>query len=475
MKLSEILKGIEYEILNGNLDVEVSNIHYDSRYVKEGGMFIAVSGYALDGHDFIYDVTHRGIDVVLVEKEVEVKNGVTVIKVKDTRKEMINISRNFFDVNMNKVKIIGVTGTNGKTSVTTIAYDLLKESGVRVGLIGSNGIRYMNGEENLGRTTPNGYEMMRILRKMIDEKIEVIFMEVSSHALELHRVDGLDFEMAVFTNLTQDHLDFHKTIENYRDAKLKLFKMAKIGIFNLDDPSAMYFMNNSTCDNKYTVSIEAESDYRAKDIKLNIHGLKYNLLGFDVEFNTPGRFSVYNTLEAIAIANKLGIDMEVIVESMKKVEHVSGRFETYKIGDKNIIIDYAHAPDGLEQILKTSKELTKGKIITVFGCGGNRDKTKRPIMGKVAAKYSDYVVIVPDNPRDEEIDEINKGVEVGVKEIHDNYITFNDRKDGIVYAMDKCEKDDIIVIAGKGNEDYIEIKGVKHYYKDYDVISNYLN
>jgi len=465
LKLSELLENIKVLKYKGNLEIDIEGITYDSRQVSKNYLFICIKGCHLDGHDYIDQAIEKGAVAILVDKDVE-KDGATIIQVENSREAMPIIGANFYKNPSHKLKLIGVTGTNGKTTTTYLIRSILQQAKKNVGLIGTISYEIGNVKIESSRTTPESIDLQRIFREMVEQHADYGVMEVSSHSLEFRRVDQCVFQIGVFTNLTQDHLDFHKNFENYRRAKEKLFyKTKKANIINIDDEHGRI-----TCDNirnldvpLITYGIDNKADIMAKDIKIDDSGIEYRLVTPDYEAiirsSIPGKFSVYNTLAAASVAYVEGIDKESISRGIENLKFVPGRSEVLDI-DKpyRIIIDYAHAPDGLENILISIRNYAKGRIITVFGCGGDRDKAKRPIMGEIAGKLSDYVVVTSDNPRSEDPFDIIAQIEDGIKTTSCDYICIENRKNAIRHAMMIAEPSDIILLAGKGHETYQVLK-----------------
>ena len=458
MKLSKVFQDINHEVVQGNMEVEISGIAYDSRRVQQGNIFVCISGFKEDGHSFIQSAMEKGASVLVVEKDVDVPETITVIKVENSRVALAPMSANYFEKPSKKITLIGVTGTNGKTSTTYIIKSILDIIGKKVGIIGTIENRIGDIVIPTERTTPESFEVQKLFDEMRSQGVDDVVMEVSSHALDLNRVDLCDFDVAVFTNLTQDHLDYHITMENYKKAKAKLFENTKKCVINIDDPWGE-FMINSSKDTVITFAIEKEADLKAENIKIIAEGvnftLKYKEKAYPVKLNIPGKFSIYNALGAIGACVFLGIPMEDIIKGIEVMEGIRGRFQVIK-GQKgiNAVVDYAHTPDGLENILNTAKEFTKGRIITVFGCGGDRDKTKRPVMGEVAGRLSHFCIITSDNPRSEEPEAILKDVEVGMVKTSCPYEKIVDRREAIFKAVEIATINDLIIIAGKGHETY---------------------
>ncbi|WKV09383.1 UDP-N-acetylmuramoyl-L-alanyl-D-glutamate--2,6-diaminopimelate ligase [Thermoanaerobacterium sp. CMT5567-10] len=462
MRLADILKDIEYTIVKGNVDVDIRGICYDSRNSKDGSMFVAIKGFKSDGADYIGDAIERGAVAVLVDGEISIDKDITLIKVENTRKSLAKIASNYYGDPSKQLFLIGVTGTNGKTSVTYMIKSILESQNNKVGLIGT--IQNMIGDKvyPTERTTPESLDLQRYLRLMVDEGVKYVVMEVSSHSLALNRVDECDFDIAVFTNLTQDHLDFHKTMDDYANAKAKLFRMAKIAcVINIDDDYSSLIIENSNA-KVVTYGIKDYAYIMAKDIKNDIKGAKYTVqiedIKSDIALKIPGLFSVYNSLAAISVAFILGIPLQSVKMALKDVK-IKGRFEVLDIdAPYNVVIDYAHTPDGLENLMKAFGEYDTGRKILLFGCGGDRDKGKRPKMGEVAGRYADFVIITSDNPRSEDPMKIISEIEAGIKNTKCPYKIIENRKEAIKYALSIAKDNDIVILAGKGHETYQVLK-----------------
>jgi UDP-N-acetylmuramoyl-L-alanyl-D-glutamate--2,6-diaminopimelate ligase len=465
MKISELWNFVDILDIKGDPEASVTGVSYDSRQARPGHMFICVEGFSWDGHDFAQQAIERGAKVLLVQREVPVDSeGITIVKVKDSRKAMAAVGHVFYGFPSRKLKVIGVTGTNGKTTTTYLLKSILESAGHNVGLMGTIAIRIGDREIPSLRTTPESLDLHRLFGEMVVNGINYVVMEVSSHSLDLDRVGYVDFDYGVFTNLTRDHLDFHGNMKNYLDAKIKLFKGTdKANVINADDPASDTIIERiKNLPTRFlTYGVNNKADFYARDIEINPSGVRYNLVWKDksipIEVNIPGMISVYNSLAAAAPLLAEGIQPGYIQRGLKKIEGVRGRSETLDTGKGfSVIIDYAHTPDGLENILSTIRGFAKGRLITMFGCGGNRDREKRPMMGEIAGNWSDFVVVTSDNPRKEEphliIDEIMPGVE----KTGCSYICIVDRREAIEYALKMAQKDDIIVLAGKGHEIYQE-------------------
>ncbi|MCT4508541.1 MAG: UDP-N-acetylmuramoyl-L-alanyl-D-glutamate--2,6-diaminopimelate ligase [Tepidibacter sp.] len=479
MLLRDLVKNLDTVDIKGNVDINIDDINYDSRKLKQNSLFICIKGFSLNGHEFILGAIKKGSIAFLVEEDVYIK-GYTFIRVKDTRKAMAKISSNFYNNPTKELNLIGVTGTNGKTTITHLIKEVFEYNNRKTGLIGT--IKNVIGDEEIvsSRTTPESVELQGYFRKMLSKNINDCAMEVSSHSLELKRVDECEFKFGIFTNLTEEHLDFHANLDEYRRAKEKLFNITTLGnIMNIDDKGGkkIYESIKSLKTPVITYAIEEEADIMAKDIKIYSSGIEYKLITpkyqMDIKTPMPGRFSVYNSLAVIALCYLMDIPKETIAESLEKTNGVSGRFESVDT-DKgfSVIIDYAHTPDALENVLKTAKEFVKGNIITVFGCGGDRDKTKRPLMGKVSQEHSDYTVITSDNPRTETPEDIVSDILKGVDAL--SYKVILDRKEAINHAIEKAKEGDVVIIAGKGHEDYQVIGKEKIHFDDKEVVKEIL-
>jgi UDP-N-acetylmuramoyl-L-alanyl-D-glutamate--2,6-diaminopimelate ligase len=462
MLLRELLDGIHFLRIDGEIEKEIHDIFYDSRRVTPGSLFFCIEGLQFDGHNFAGEAAKNGAHAVVLRKDVKLPDGITKVFVNDTRRAMAVISRAFYGYPIENIPLIGVTGTNGKTTVTYILKDILEQAGNRVGLIGT--IAHMIGDKKVvsERTTPESLDLQKLFRKMADQDVDIIAMEVSSHSLSLQRVAGCEFEVGIFTNLTQDHLDFHDTLENYRDAKSKLFAQSRQAVINIDDENGRKILERLKIPT-LTYGIGGPAQVFARDLEITSKGVSFQLFvpGGDclINLNIPGIFSVYNALAAAGACHVLGIPIEIIKAGLEKVNGVPGRFELLNTKTEySVILDYAHTPDGLENILKTAREFTKGRIISVFGCGGNRDPIKRPIMGEVAGRYSDFCVITSDNPRNEEPMAIIQDILPGIKKTACPYIVIENRREAIAYALDQGRKGDVVILAGKGHETYQILK-----------------
>lgn len=464
MKLDKLLKNVKIKKIYNDTNPEITGVSYNSMNAEKGYAFVAIRGFQTDGHKYISDACKRGASVIVAEEFTENIDAVQVI-VDDSRIAEALISANFFDRPSAKFKLIGVTGTNGKTTVTYLVKHILDSLGYKTGLIGTN--QNMIGDRIIetGRTTPDSFELQKLFSEMVEEKVTHVIMEVSSHALELNRVYGCHYAVGAFTNLTQDHLDFHITMENYANAKAKLFNLCDCAVINADDKYGIKMAEDAPCKvisyglNENHALAAHDVSYHKDKIEFSVDDIKYSLA-------IPGKFSVYNALCAISICLSLGIDSENISKALATAIGVKGRAEIVPTGDKKftIMIDYAHTPDGIENILKASRTFAKGRVVIVFGCGGDRDNTKRPIMGKIAGELADFCIITSDNPRTENPASIIKMVEEGAKQAPAPYVVVENRRDAIKYAIDNAMDDDVIILAGKGHETYqILNEGTVHF------------
>lgn len=458
MKLETLLREIPVIKTNAPMDMEIAGVRNSSRDVKPGEMFVAIPGFATDGHKYIPDAIARGAAVVLCEREMP--EQVPWVQVASAREALATLGANWYGHPADAMKMVGVTGTNGKTSTTYLLKEILEEgAGAKVGLIGT--ICNMIGDQVLEteRTTPESFELQGLLAQMRDAGCTHVVMEVSSHALALHRVGRITYQVGAFTNLTEDHLDFHGTMEEYRRAKSLLFSQSERGVFDIDDPSAGKMIDEAHC-SVYTVGIAPEADLRGENVHLGSDHIEMDVAeGGNIShlrLGIPGRFTVSNSLVALGIARQLGIDLNTAVEALSKAKGVKGRIEVVPTPGKDytVLIDYAHTPDGLENVLKSVRDFCKGRLIAVFGCGGDRDRKKRPIMGDIGVKNADLVIITSDNPRTEEPMAIIQDILRGVEGTKTPYLVEENRRKAIRLAMSMARKDDIVLLAGKGHETY---------------------
>ena len=477
MKLQELLKNIKPTTIEGNTDVEITGVNINSRKIKDGHLFVAMKGTQVDGHKFIGKAIESGAKAILCEDMPQEKNdGVCYIQVASTEDAVGKVATLFFGDPSKHLKLVGVTGTNGKTTIATLLYNMFRKFGYKVGLL-STVCNYIDDREvPADHTTPDPIELNELLSEMVKAGCEYAFMECSSHAIHQKRIGGLKFAGGIFTNLTRDHLDYHKTFENYRNAKKAFFDglpKTAFAITNADDRNGMVMVQNTKATIK-TYSTRQMADFRARIIEMHFAGMYLDIDGHEVGVQFIGKFNVSNLLAVYAAARMLGMQPEDILVAMSTLHSVSGRLEPIQSPDGfTAIVDYAHTPDALENVLNAIHEVLngKGKVITVCGAGGNRDKGKRPLMAQEAVRQSDRVIITSDNPRFEDPQDIINDMIAGLnKEQMKKVITIVDRKEAIKTACMMARKGDVILVAGKGHENYQEIKGVKHHFDDKEVL-----
>ena len=478
MKLRELLQGIPVLDSTADLELEITHVAYDSRKVIPGSLFVAISGFAADGNRFIPMALEKGAAAVVTAKKPE--GEVPYVLVESDRLALALIGTNFFGHPAKAMTMIGVTGTNGKTSTTLLLKQVLEKTrGAKVGLIGT--MENLIGDEVLptDRTTPESFELQALFARMRDAGCGYCVMEVSSHAIALERVGGVHFDVAAFTNLTEDHLDFHKTMENYCDTKAELFTRCDRAVLNRDDDWFDRIAAKATCP-VLTTSVGKSADLQAEDVELHADGVAFTAVYHGercgVRLPIPGKFTVYNALTVMGIGLQLGISLQESAEALKTAAGVRGRVEVVPTPGKpyTILIDYAHTPDGLENVLSSVKGFCKGRLIAVFGCGGDRDPMKRPIMGRIGVRLADYAIITSDNPRCEEPMAIIQDILRGIGSEDGAYEVIENRRAAIRRAMDIAKEQDIIVLAGKGHETYQEIQGVKHHLDEREEVAAYL-
>lgn len=470
MKLSKLLERLEYSCLQGNLDKEITGIYNDSRKVTENSLFICIKGAVSDGHSYAAQVAEKGASVIVVQDPVEVPESVTVIQVEDSRYAMALIAAAWYDYPADKLRVIGITGTKGKTTTTYMIRSILEAAGHKVGLIGT--IEAIIGDKVIPacNTTPESMTVQEYFAEMVNIGCDSVVMEVSSQGLMLHRTAGIPFEIGIFTNLEPDHIGpaEHSSFEEYLECKSRLFKQCKLGILNADDKHLEDILKGHTCQVE-TYGFSEKADFRATDSKLvskpGYLGIDYHVSGkrnFQVEIDIPGKFSVYNSLAAIAVCDHFGVTDANIVSALSQAK-VKGRIEMIKVSDDfTLMIDYAHNAMALESLLTTLKEYHPKRLVCLFGCGGNRSKSRRYEMGEVSGKLADFTIITSDNPRFEEPEAILADIESAISKTDGKYIKITDRKEAIAYAIHHGQPGDVIVLAGKGHEDYQEICGVKY-------------
>ena len=478
MKLRELLQGIPVLEATADLEWNIEAVAYDSRKVTPGGLFVAVSGFASDGNRFIPMALEKGAAAVVTAKKPE--GDVPYVLVPSDRLALALIGCNFYGWPARDLKLIGVTGTNGKTSTTLLLKQVLESvEGCKAGLIGTMENRIGDLVIPTERTTPESFELQGLFAQMRDAGCRYAIMEVSSHAIALDRVGGVHYDVAAFTNLTEDHLDFHKTMEHYCDTKAELFARCDAAVANRDDEWFDRITAKAACP-MVTISAKGGANITAEDVELLSDGIRFNACSdgakIPVAVPIPGRFTVYNVLTVLGIVKALGIDLNAAAEALSKVQGVKGRIEVVPTPGKDytVLIDYAHTPDGLENVLRSVRDFCKGRLIAVFGCGGDRDPIKRPIMGRIGVELADIAVITSDNPRTEDPNAIIRDILEGVDPSMGKYEIIENRRKAIEYAMDIGQKDDIIVLAGKGHETYQEIHGVKHHLDEREEVAAYL-
>lgn len=474
MKLNKILENIEYSIIKGNTDIEINNIYYDSRKVDNGSLFICLSGSSFDGHDYIDSAIQKGAKAVLVEKDINIDKDITIIKVSNTRKLLSQISINYFNNPSKELTTIAITGTKGKTTTSFMIKNILEQDNKKVGVIGTMGVFFQDKHYSTVNTTPESYDIQKYLREMVNDGVEYLVMEVSSQALKVGRIEGMTFDYGIFTNLSEDHIgdNEHKDMEEYIYCKSLLFRMCKNGIFNIDDIHYKDMIKDSTC-NIYTYGHNKEANLVIEEVKLlrkeHFIGLEMTTIGHindNFLVNTPGEFSAYNSSCAILTTSLLGCSITSIKEALSTVA-VRGRVEIVPVSDKyTVIIDYAHNGVSTESILTTMKKYNPKRIVTIFGCGGNRSKDRRYDMGEVSGKYADLSILTEDNSRYEDVNDIINDIEIGIKKTTGKYIKLPDRKEAIKYAIDNAIEGDIILILGKGHETYQEKNGERTHFDD---------
>lgn len=479
MKLRELLEGISPVSATADLEMEISGVSYDSRTTRPGDLFVAMTGFETDGHAYIPKAAEAGAAAVLCQRPPE--NGLPYVQVENSRRALAVLGANFYGHPAEQMTMVGITGTNGKTTTTYLLKAILEQAlGAKVALIGTN--QNMIGQEALPteRTTPESFELQGLFARMRDAGCTHVVMEVSSHALALDRVYGVPYAVGVFTNLTQDHLDFHKTMEDYCDAKALLFRRCAVGVVNGDDPWTPRLLEGATC-RTFTYAQHGAGDLRAEDVSLDVDHVAFTAVTAEekipVRVNIPGGFMVYNTLDVLGAALALGVPLSQSAQILAGVPHVKGRVEVVPTPGKSytVLIDYAHSPDGMVNVLTSVKGFAKGRTIALFGCGGDRDKTKRPKMGRVAAEIADFVVVTTDNPRTEKPADIIADILPGLADSATPHVVVEDRIEAIHYCMDHARSGDVIVLCGKGHETYQEINHVKHHMDEREIVAEYLS
>ena len=478
MKLREIIQNIRVLSMAADPETEITGISYDSRRTRPGDLFVAVRGFEVDGHRFIPKAVANGAAVVLCETPPT--DDTPYVQTDDCRLGLALCSRDFFGNPAGEMKMVGITGTSGKTSSSYLLKHLLeREKDAKVGLIGTNGNWIGDEFLHTEHTTPESYELHSLFRQMADAGCTHVVMEVSSHSLSLERVAGITFDVGLFTNLTQDHLDFHGSMEEYAAAKRKLFGQCRVGCFNLDDPWAPYMMEGAACRCLGYSAQSNDADLVAKDVRLSADGVRFAAVTGEglclTRLGIPGMFSVHNALGVLTAGIALGISLEDCCRAMDTAKGVKGRVEVVPTGrDFSVLIDYAHTPDALENVLVTLRDVTRGRLIVLFGCGGDRDALKRPIMGRIAAENADLCVVTSDNPRTEDPQAIIDDILAGMKNSRTPTKVIVDRPKAIAWAIDNARPGDVILLAGKGHEDYQEVNHVKHHMDEREIVADCL-
>ena len=479
--LREILYKVEINSVLGNTSLSINKIEFDSRLISDGDMYVAITGVNVDGHSFISQAIQNGANCIVCEKTPDNKiDGVVYVNVKSSRKALAIISSNYFDNPSSKLNLIGVTGTNGKTTIATLLFDLYTELEIKSGLISTVKISYDNKNFQANQTTPDSLSINRFLSEMVNSNVRYCFMEVSSHGIDQNRTDGLVFKGGIFTNLTHDHLDYHESFENYRDTKKQFFDSLSNNSFaltNNDDKNGIVMLQNTIAD-KYTYSLNSVSDFKAKILESSFDGMLLKINTTEFWSKLVGKFNAYNILSVYSAASILGLPKNELLKAMSSLDAVAGRFQFYKKNKITAIVDYAHTPDALENILKSINEIktSENNLITVVGCGGNRDKSKRPLMGDIASNLSSKVIFTSDNPRFEDPEIIIEEMISGVRSTNSNKtISISNRKEAIKAACQFARTNDIILVAGKGHESYQEVKGVRSDFDDFEIVKELLN
>lgn len=479
MFLSKIADAVECEKINFS-DVDITGIEFDSRKIKDGDLYICINGYSVDGHIYAKPAIQSGAVAIICEKRIEGIDAPQLI-VKNSRSAFAIVASTWYDNPTKDLKVIGITGTNGKTTTSHMLKTILDANNIKTATIGTIGTYIGDEVYSQTLTTPDPMELQEIFALAKKKDCEIVIMEVSAHALELNKVDGIDFYASAFTNLSQDHLDDFVNMKNYANAKKKLFTgISKRAVVNIDDKSARNMITDFTGQLITYSTTNVNGDYYGDDIVLSEDGFSYTMSANDesikIEIKIPGLFNVYNSLAAAALANILGLSNTDIAKAAKEITHVDGRMQKVDIdADFHVFVDYAHSSDSLENLLVNINKFCEGDLICVFGCGGDRDNLKRPIMGEIAGKNTDFAIVTSDNPRTEEPDNIIDMIEVGIKKITKNYIRITDRKDAIHKALEIAKARDIVVIAGKGHETYQDVMGVKHHFDDREIVIEYMD
>ena len=466
MLLQYLIENLTDKVIIGDTNIDINKIEYNSQKIEQNDIFVAIKGYKEDGNDYIKEAVEKGAVCIVTEDELNVNElpNITIVRVQNSRIALSLIASKYYDFPARKLKLIGITGTKGKTTTAYMIRDILNASGKKTGMIGTIYNTYGNVCIEASRTSPESLDLQKLLKDMVDAQMEYVVMEVSSHSLVLDRVYGLHFAIGIFTNLSQEHLDFHGTMDNYLLAKSKLFEMCDFALVNGDDIHTPRLKKMIKCKTA-TFGLDNAVNITASDVRINNNNVEFkmyvNKMLETIVINIPGRFTVYNALAAIGTCSLLGAQMDAILLALSNIK-VPGRSEIIDVPKTfTVMVDYAHNPSSLEAILSSIKKYVKGRIICVFGCGGNRDKEKRPMMGEISGRLADFTVITTDNPRNEDPSIIMKEIEDGVKKTKGLYKIIENRKDAIAFAMRIAWKNDLVLIAGKGHETYQELKNGK--------------
>lgn len=480
MTLSEILKNIDGKVIKGSTDTNISDIVFDSRKASNGCMFVCLRGSSFDGHKFINDAIEKGAIAILSEVELNIKNAIVIIT-PDTRKALAKISSNFFKNPSSKIKTIAVTGTKGKTTTACMIKSILEQTGEKVGLIGTLGIIIEDSLEQTNNTTPESYEIQRALRKMVDKGCKYAVLEASSIGLKTHRLDEIEFDFGVFTNFSEDHIGGaeHSSMEEYLECKSLLFKRCKVGVLNIDDPSCEKILSEHTCKTYFYGFSKQANIFATQSKLLNSHGylgVQFNTNGdkkLSVSVRIPGKFSVYNALAALSVCFLLNVSDKEILTGLSKAK-VKGRVEPIPNvpGDYTILIDYAHNAVSMQNVLSTLRQYNPKRIVTLFGAGGNRPKIRRYEMGEISGKLSDLSVITEDNSRTENVNDIIADIKIGIDKTNGKYVIIPDRREAIKYCIENAQSGDIIILAGKGHEEYQEIGKTKYHFDEREIVND---
>lgn len=479
MLLKNIIKGLEISDSRGSMDIDIKGIAYDSRKVRAGYLFVCIDGTTADGHDYVNQALDNGAAAFIVQKETALPEGASAVRTNNTRYALAYVADIFYGHPSGKFKLAGVTGTKGKTTTTFMVKSILESAGQKVGLVGTLGSRIGDRTLYTERTTPESHDLQSLFAEMVEEQVQSVVMEVSSQGLALHRVSCCEYEIGVFTNLTKDHIGpkEHSSMEEYLEAKCRLFKMCKKGLVNLDSEFAPAVIKEAECE-MLTFGIDSAADIRAVNVVKHPRSVEFRVITpwfeSEIKVNVPGRFSVYNALAAIGVCGLLGVSSEAVKAGLEKVQ-VPGRAELVDTGrDFSVMIDYAHSPDSLENILTTVKDYAPGRVVSLFGCGGDRDRTKRPMMGEISGKIADFTIITSDNPRTEEPSAITGDIEQGIKSTYGKYVVIVDRREAIKYALDNSQPGDVVVLAGKGHETYQTFRDKTIHFDEREVVREIL-